>query len=146
VAKLIGGSDLRARLTSLADVPPEFASDWAKDAAKRMEQTAPNAQRPESRRFTTKVSRTRAGVYGAFWWIFVDRGTKAHDIFARRGEALRFEWKDQTIFARKVHLPRKARRPFITNAAKEALAGSAWIDTVVKSWNKRRLSSHQRFL
>jgi hypothetical protein len=146
VSRLIGGSDLRARLVSLESVGQDYASAWAEDAASRMRRTAPNAQRPESKRFTTKATRFRAGVYGAFWWIFVDRGTKAHDIVARKAKTLMFEWKGETIFAKKVHLRRKARRPFITNAAKEALAGAAWVDTVIKTWNKRRLSSHRRFL
>lgn len=144
--KLIGGSDLRARLASLADVGPAFASDWADDAAKRIRQTAPDARRSESTRFTTKATRTRAGVYGAFWWIFVDRGTKAHDIVARKAGALMFQVEGKTIFAKKVRHPRTRRRPFITTAAKDALAGQAWVGAVVKQWNRRRLRSHDSFL
>jgi len=146
VSKLIGGPDLRARLASLQDVPPAFAQDWATDAASRMRRTAPNARRPESRRFTTKATKTRGAVYGAFWWIFVDRGTKAHDIIARKASALVFAVDGRTIFAKKVHLPRKARRPFITNAAKDAFAGSAWPTTVTKFWNRRKTGIRSSFL
>ncbi|HKY89364.1 MAG TPA: hypothetical protein VJ141_05245 [Candidatus Limnocylindrales bacterium] len=135
-SRLIGGPALRARLAALAKVPPEFAGEWAAEAKDRIVATKPQSNRPASSKFSTKVSERRAGVYGAFWWIFVDRGTKAHDIVARRAKALRFEAGGQTIFARKVQLRRMRRRPFITKAAQEALHGGA--DFIIKTWNGRR--------
>lgn len=149
-SRLVGGSELRARLASLMDVPPEFASTWADETASKMRQTAPNARRPASRVFTTKIARYRAAVYGAYWWIFVDRGTKAHDIFGSGGKNppnfLKFSAGGQTIFASKVHHPRTGRNPFISRAAQGALAGSKWAETVIKQWNGRRSRSHKAFL
>lgn len=143
MGKLIGGPDLRARLLALMQVGPEFAAEWADATVKGIEQTKPPSKEPASSRFTTKVSQRRAGVYGAFWWIFVDRGTKAHDIEVRNKRALS---NRTTIFGTRAHHRRIARRPFITKAAQNALAGSHWVDTVVKTWNRRRLRSHAGFL
>jgi hypothetical protein len=149
-ARLIGGPDLRARLASLADAGPEFAQTWADDTVAKMRQTAPNARSAQSRTFTTKTTRLRAAVYGAFWWIFVDRGTKAHDIFGSGGknppDTLMFQAGGNTIFASKVHHPRTRRNPFISRAAQGALASSKWADTVIKQWNGRRSRSHRAFL
>lgn len=142
-----GGSALRARLKNMANLPPEFTGVWAETAAQRIRETKPPSTRPASSRFTTKATARRGGVYGAFWWIFIDRGTKAHDITPRKAKALRFEKGGETIFARKVHRKRMRRRPFISKAAQGALAdlGS---DLIVQSWNGRRIKgkSHRRFL
>jgi hypothetical protein len=154
-ARLIGGPDLRLRLSSLANVPDDFARTWAHDTAAKMRETAPNARRPESRVFTTKsfssgIQRFRAAVYGAYWWIFVDRGTKAHDILGsgRRNppNLLMFKVGGQTIFTPKVHHPRTRRVGFISRAAQGALEGSAFAEAVVKRWNRRRIGSHEAFL
>ena len=142
---LKGGPQLRARLTNLAALPKDYASVWAEDAADRMRRTKPHSVRPASSRFTTKATSTRAGVYGAFWWIFVDRGTKAHNIVARKAKALRFEIQGQTIFAKKVHLRRMARRPFISKAAQDALADGG-TDAIIQSWNGKHIRGRKRFL
>lgn len=147
MGKLIGGPDLRARLNAISQIPAVFASQWASDAAERIKQTHPPAKRAASQRFSTRSTKTRAGVYGAYWWIFVDRGTKAHDITARKAKALRFESGGRTIFARKTHVRRIARRPFITRAAQEALTGSnGFSELVIQSWNRRRLRTKRAFL
>ena len=140
--KLIGGPDLRARLASLAEVPPEFARQWAEDTRAQAISTAPPHHEPASGIWTIRALRTRGAVYGAFWWLFVDRGTKRHDIVIKNKRVLS---NRTTIFGTKVDHKRIARRPFISRAAQDALSGSAWAETVVKSWNKRRLRG-QAFL
>lgn len=145
-ARLIGGSALRARLTNVAAVAPAFAGEWADETVDLIKRTKPSSTRPASSRFTAKVSDRRAGVYGAFWWIFVDRGTKAHDIVARRAKTLVFQWKGDTIFAKKVHRKRMRRRPFITRAAQEALSSSNFAELVIQAWNGRRIRGRSSFL
>lgn len=143
--RLTGGSALRARLENLRDLPENFTSQWADETASRIRATKPPSDRPESSKFTTKVSRTRGGVFGAFWWIFVDRGTKAHDIVARKAKALRWQDGGETYFARKVRVPRIKRRPFISRAAQGALSELGG-DAIIKAWNGRRLTKKKRFL
>jgi hypothetical protein len=145
-SRIIGGPALRARLDSVIAGSPALVAAWADETRERAKASAPNARRPASRQWSTKVDGTRGGVYGAFWWIFVDRGTKKHDIKARRGKALRFEYRGKTIFAKKVTHPRMPRRPFITKAAQEAFASSGMAEMIVKLWNRRRVGSRKAFL
>lgn len=153
-ARLIGGSDLKARLASLTDAAPEYAAQWATDTLKKARSTEPAPERRRgSGKWSTKTGPGprggfRAAVYGAFWWIFIDRGTKAHSgksggLF---GELLAFYPQNQpdTIFAKKVRgVP---RRPFISRAAQESLSGAGWSNTVLKLWRRKRIGSHTRFL
>lgn len=146
-ARLIGGPNLRARLNAIKGIPAAYGEEWAIATAERMRATKPPSDRPESSMFLPRVRGNRAGVYGAFWWIFVDRGTRAHDITPRRREWLKFTARSgETIFAKRTHHPRIARRPFISRAAQDALAGSAWSDLVIKTWNTRRLRTKRSFL
>lgn len=150
-ASLIGGPQLKLRLTSLEQVPADFADVWAETTAQKLRETAPNARRPESRTFTTKVRGFRAAVYGAFWWIFVDRGTKAHEILGSGRKnppnTLMFQIGGRTIFAPKVDHPRTKRNPFISRAAQSSLDDSSFKDTVISRWNRRRIGGkHVAFL
>lgn len=150
VTRIRGGSDLRARLSAIPDGAPELVAAWGEDAAKRMRATAPHARRPASREFTTKARGMRAAVYGAFWWIFVDRGAKRHTIFGSGAknppETLKFSRGGRTIFAKKVNHPGQRRKSFISRAAQEALAASPLAEVIVKQWNRRKLGKHKAFL
>jgi hypothetical protein len=108
-------------------------------------------QDPEYDRYAAILPELVAGaVYGAFWWVFVDRGAKAHTIFGSDGknppDNLRFSVGGRTIFAKKVTHPRQSRRPFITKAAQDAFANSGLADVMVKLWNRKRFTSHKKFL
>lgn len=148
--RIKGGSDLLARLAAIPAGGPALVQAWGDDTADRLRATAPNARRPASRQFTTRTRGLRAAVYGAFWWIFVDRGTKAHDILGSGGDnppdSLKFNWKGRTVFAKKVHRRGKGRRAFISKAAQEALASSKLTDFIIKQWNRRRLGGRTAFL
>ncbi len=148
--KLKGGSDLRARLASIPAGGPEMVEEWAAVAADRMRATAPNAKRAESRKFSVKARGLRSAVYGAYWWIFVDRGTKAHTIFGSDAknppDTLKFNWRGRTIFSKKVRHPRTGRRPFISQAAQDALASSRFADVIIRQWNSRKLRGRTRFI
>lgn len=148
--KITGGSDLRARLASIPAGAPEMVAVWAEDAARRMRDTAPNAKRPQSSQFGTKARGHRAAVYGAFWWIFVDRGAKRHTIFGagrqNPPDTLKFSRGGRTIFAKKVNHPGQRRQPFISRAAQEALDGSPLAAVIIKRWNRRRIGSRKAFI
>lgn len=149
-ARIKGGPELKARLAAIPAGAPEMVGTWAEDAASRIRRDAPNAKRSASRTFTTRVRGLRGGVYGAFWWVFVDRGAKRHTIEGSGGrnppDFLRFSKGGRTVFAKKVRHPGQRRRPFITRNAQEALASSRLVDVIVKQWNRRRLSSRKAFL
>lgn len=48
---------------------------------------------------------------------FIEGGTKAHVIRPKRGRFLRFYVGDRAVYARAVHHPGTARRPFMATAA-----------------------------
>lgn len=153
--RIKGGPELKARLAAIPAGAPEIVSAWAEDAAQQMRRTAPNARRPQSREFSPKTGRgprgqVRAAVFGAFWWVFVDRGAKRHEILgsSRKNppDFLKFDRSGRTIFAKKVNHPGQRRQPFITRAAQEAFAAADLGVEIIKLWNRRRIGSHQRFL
>lgn len=92
----------------------------------------------------------RAAVYGAYWWIFVDRGTKRHTIFGsgRKNppDFMKFSAGGRTVFAKKVNHPGQRRKAFITKAAQDAFSSSEMIQGVIKLWNRRRIGSRKAFL
>lgn len=145
-----GGPELKARLASLASAPSQMLGQWQSATVSRSRSTAPSRTgRGRASIHAAKLTDTRAEVRGAYWLIFVDRGTKAHDIRPKslsgsgRGgpgtaKALKFDYRGQTIFTRKVHRRRMKRRPFLTQAAQEAFKGGAWVDVVQKAWTRRR--------
>lgn len=50
--------------------------------------------------------------------IFIENGTRAHEIRPKNAKLLRFTVGGQTVFARKVQHPGTAKRPFMENAAR----------------------------
>lgn len=141
-ARLIGGPELRVRLANVAAVGPEIKAGWSKEAAGRMRQTAPRRSGRGDASIHAGQRGNKSGVFGAWWLIFSDRGTKAHDINARPGGALRFKVAGQTIFAKRVHLRRKAGTHWIARAAQDALRHVGG-DAIVKAWSRK--SSGRRF-
>lgn len=158
-----GGPLLKARLDDVADVAPELImAQWAEDASRNISHGAPRGSgshgvhladtiKPGAKGASRHGSRSRragvrAAVFGAYWGIFIDRGTKAHSIVPREGRAsttgngapaLRFESRGQTIFRRATFRRRMRRRPFITEGAQRALRESPWGDLVIQAWNRR---------
>jgi hypothetical protein len=145
-----GGPQLKARLASIPAGAPAMVNVWADNAAQRMRDTAPNATRAESKKFTTKVRGVRAAVYGAFWWIFVDRGAKRHTIYGsgRKNppDTLMFSRGGRTIFTKKVNHPGQRRNPFISKAAQDAFAAGPITAEIIKIWNRKRIGSRKGFL
>ena len=150
-----GGPELRARLDNLVgQVPEAFKEQWANDAAGRMQRTAPRRTGRLAGSFEVREHHTvtsgynlGAAVYGAFWAIFIDRGTKAHDIEGRRSRTKTLRWSDaagRTVFARKVHRRRMPRRPFVTEAVQSALRDAPWVSLCQQAWSGRRLTRRGR--
>jgi hypothetical protein len=148
--RIKGGPQLKARLAAIPAGAPGLVGLWAEDAASLMRQNAPASSRPASRKFEPRTRGLRGAVYGAYWWIFVDRGTKRHVIYGAGAknppEILRFSRGGRTIFAKKVNHPGQRRRAFITRSAQDAFSSSALHEGIVKLWNRRRIGSRKAFL
>lgn len=84
---------------------------------------------------------------GAAYAVFVELGTRAHDILPRVRKALRFAPRGTgrlsgapraggpVVFARRVRHPGTRPRPFMVPGAKRAVEGAGFRDTIIKLWN-----------
>lgn len=145
--RISGFPELRARLSAVSTAGPQILGKWQYSTVQKARTTAPSRSgRGRSSIHASKLTETRAEVRGAFWLIFMDRGTKAHVIEPKgisgsgRGgkgttKALRFEWKGETVFARKVNRRRMRRRPFLTKAAQDSLRATG-TGEIINLWNR----------
>lgn len=146
---LQGSRELRRRLKALRGVFKPLGKAWAedtRDAAKRRirKRTGKTAASIRVRNASTR----RATVVGSYKANFIDAGTKAHDITAKRGRMLKFNVAVQgpvlgggslggrTIFSKKVHKPRTTASPFKRAAALEGLQKNPLAGEVVRQWNE----------
>lgn len=149
VVRFSGFPELRARLASVAQAGPEILARWQQTTRDRARSTAPSRTgRGRSSIHAAEVTSTRAVVRGAYWLIFIDRGTKPHDIepkgvtgSGRGGKSttrfLKFDYKGKTVFARRVHRRRMRRRPFLSQAANQAFRENFMAEEVIGLWNRR---------
>ena len=165
-----GGPELRARLQALGSSQTrlDMLRGWQSQATGDIRQHSPS--RTGKGRASIKpgfVSDMKAYIMGAFWLIFIDRGTKAHDIKVQsmsnngrhwitsaqpagpdRGygapQALAFKMGGQTVFAKKVRRRRMARRPFISQAAQQAIKDHVLSDELIAAWNRKRQGRYTR--
>lgn len=134
---LKGSPELRARLRALKVAFKPLGKSWAedtRDAAKR--RVAKRTGKTASTFRVRNASQRKATVVGSFVANFIDAGTKEHDIVPKKATRLRFQKEGRTIFAKKVHHPRIAARPFKRAAALEGLQKNPLAATVVKQWNE----------
>lgn len=134
---LKGGPELKARLKAAGQMFKPYGRTWADataDEAKRMVPVDTGRLRQSLRR--RNATARRATVVGAYWANFVDAGSKAHEIKARRKPRLIFETGGQTIFAKRVHKARIAARPFKRRAAMEALRKHPMKQELIEQWNR----------
>ena len=167
---LKGGPELRARLQALGSSQTrlDMLRNWQGQATRDIRTHTPRSTGKGAASVKPGfVSDMKAYVMGAFWLIFIDRGTKAHDIkvqslshggrhwitSAQPGgpesgygapKALAFKMGGATVFAKKVHRRRMARRPFITEAAQKAIRDHVMSDTLIAAWNRKHQGRYTR--
>ena len=135
--KIVGGPQLRKRLDAIGGTFKVYGRGWADttavEARRRVPVTTGRLQKSIRRR---NASAKRATVVGHYSANFVDAGTKAHDIRARRKPYLIFQAEGRTIFAKKVHKQRIAARPFKREAALAGLRRHPMSDVMIDLWNR----------
>lgn len=134
---LQGGDALRARLKALRLTFKVYGRTWADATATEARARVPvrtGRLRGSIRR--RNATQRRATVVGHYSANFVDAGSKAHDIRAKRSPALIFEAGGRTIFAKKVHKQRIAARRFKRPAADAALRKHPMSETLIDLWNE----------
>lgn len=161
---LKGGPELRARLNALASsqMKIEMNRAWQDTTVKAARTNAPSRTGAGRSSIAAGwLSDVKAQVRGAFWLIFIDRGTKAHDIRPQSISGSGRHWKTSVqpegpkagygnpptlafnrggklVFAKKVHKRAQRKRPFITEAAQSALRQHMLRDVVLQTWSQKR--------
>ena len=134
---LKGGRELRARLRAIKLTFKPAGKEWADEAVSLARAMVPvqtgRLRASIKRKNDTQRKATVKAHYSAF---FVDKGTRAHSITARKSPSLIFQGRGgRTIFARKVNHPRTSAQPFRDRAAREALRRKPMSAELIKLWN-----------
>lgn len=136
---LKGAPELRRRLKAIKTVFKPVGKEWVdKASAEAKRHLAASVASGKTLGSVRKknASMTKASIKGRYPVNFIDAGTRAHDITAKKGSVLRFEKGGQAFFRKKVHKRAVAARPF-----KKATAQAAWrevdlIRDLVELWNR----------
>lgn len=85
----------------------------------------------EDQEYFSGVMTIEGGVTShADYSIFAHEGARPHEIHAHPGGVLAFPWHGQTAHFTEVHHPGNRGRPYLRDAAREALATDRDIDVV----------------
>ena len=134
-----GGPELRRRLKAVGQSFKPYGRRWADETAAEMRRSRAWTDRTGRLRksFRRKnATAKRATVFGHYTANFVDAGSKAHDINAKRAPFLVFQAGGRTIFTRKVHKQRIAARRFKRPAALAAFRRHPMTQTMIDEWNR----------
>ena len=82
------------------------------------------------------ASMRRAAVEAREGARFLEAGAQAHDIKARKFEAMKFGPSGQPHFAKKVHHPGAPKQPFLRNSGADALKRNPMAEELIKLWNQ----------
>lgn len=135
--RIKGGPELKARLQSIVASAAELERAWARDAAGKISDAAPRRTGQLAGSIQEGTHAGKGAVFGRWYGIILDRGTKSYPISAKRGNTLRFNYKGRTVFAKKVQRKALRRRPFITRGAQDALHSPALTAVIYKAWSRR---------
>lgn len=135
--RIKGGPELRARLLSIVASATEIERAWAEDAAHRIRSDAPRRTGALERSIQPGTKAGKGAVFGNWYGIIQDRGTRSYGIEPKRASTLRFEYRGRTVFAKSAQRRRLRRRPFITRGAQDALAATAITTAIYKAWSRK---------
>jgi len=135
---LKGADDLKARLRAMRLSFKPMGKDWATETANQSNRTAPHGATGRLARSHKVKSATqrRATVVAIFYGLFVNRGTKAHTINAKRAPSLIFNVGGRTIFAKKVNHRGIRGTRYVDRAAQAALRKHVSLQALIDAWNR----------
>ena len=137
MSKLEGTRELRARLKAIRTVFKPVGREWADRVVVLAKPRVPyrtGKTRGSIRRANATLRKAR--VTGFYPVNFIDAGTKAHDVKPKSAKVLRFTVGGKPRFAKKVHIPAKAARPFKKDVAQEALRQTDMLGRLISLWNQ----------
>ena len=134
--KLTGARELRARFKALRQVFKPIGRQWADGTVRR----AKGRVRVRSGKTKNSIRRQnatqrKAAVSAGYGARFLDKGTVPHELRARKVRAMKFNVAGRPMFAKHVRHPGAKPQPFLRVSAREELASSDKVDTVIRAWN-----------
>ena len=134
--KLTGARELRARFKALRLVFKPIGRQWADGTVRR----AKGRVRVRSGKTKNSIRRQnatqrKAAVSAGYGARFLDKGTVPHELRPKKVRAMKFNVAGRPMFAKRVHHPGAKAQPFLRVSAREELASSDKVDTVIRAWN-----------
>lgn len=133
---LLGKRELDARMDACKGIFQPTAQRWAEETVRLAKGRVPVKSGTLRNSIRTRTATARsATVRASYKGRFVESGTKAHTIAAKKKHALKFEGAGGTIFARKAQRRAKRADPFLVPSAVEALQRVPLRDELYRAWN-----------
>jgi hypothetical protein len=136
-ATLKGAPELRRRLKAIRTVFKPVGLEWTERTVRIARGKVPvktGRLRGSIRR--RNASQRKASVVGHYSASFVDKGTQAHDVFAKKAETLSWSAGGTTFFRKRVHKERTRARPFKRESGQQALRETDILADLIKLWNE----------
>lgn len=134
---LRGSKELRARLRAIKTVFKPVGRQWADETtslARSRVRVVTGKTRNSIRR--RNASLTKAAVVATGGARFLEAGTVAHQITAKRVTALKFNAAGRPRFARKVRHPATRAQPFLRQSGRDALQKIDMLRDLIDLWNR----------
>ena len=134
---LKGSRELRSRLRAIKTVFKPVGRQWT-DETTRLARSRVRVVSGRTRNSIRRknASLTKAAVVATGGARFLEAGTVAHPIKAKKMTALKFNASGQPRFAKKVKHPGMRRQPFLRRSGADALRKIDMLQDLVDLWNK----------
>jgi hypothetical protein len=137
VATLKGSRELRRRLKAIKTVFKPVGRTWAEETERLAEsRVTVRTGKTKSTIRVKNASMKRASVEARGGARFLEAGTKAHKIAAKRVRAMPLGTVGgQPQFAKRVNHPGMRKQPFLHRSAADALKRNPMAEELIKLWN-----------
>lgn len=134
---LNGSRELRRRMKAIKTVFKPVGRGWAEEtrdlAVRRVRVRSGDTKRSIR---VKNASMKRAAVEAREGGRFLEAGTQAHEIKARKVRAMRFTANGLPMFAKKVKHPGMGKQPFLRNSGAEVLDRMPMAQELIDLWNR----------
>jgi len=135
---LRGAPELRRRLKAIRTVFKPVGKEWTErtvNLAQRRVAVRTGATRRSIRR--KNASLKKAAVQASRGARFLEAGTKAHEVKARKVSVMNFTDKQgRPVFASKAKHPGMRAQPFLRRSGRDALEGMDLLRDLIELWNR----------
>jgi hypothetical protein len=134
---LKGAAEAKARARAIKQIFKPVALEWTEQATLLAKRYAPRRTgKLQSSIRRKNASQRKASIQGIYYGAILSKGSKAHDIKAKKVGTLKFEKGGQTFFRKKVHRRGLPPDDFARRARGEALRRVPLAQRLYDLWNR----------